>query len=130
MLKLKLSLALLALVGCSSRAEPAPPSGGDGGANGGDPNSCDDRNPCTTDVNCTPCSSLPPTQQTLGTCTCDGEIPPDCVGLSGCKHFPTTTPTGQVNDCFPVAPGFDAGLVSGVCSAGVCTPNPEQDGGK
>jgi hypothetical protein len=86
---------------------------------GDDPQSfCDDCNPCTDEANCTPCSTLPPSQQDIYHCTPDEELPGFCIGRTGCVHVPMTTPAGQTASCFPVADAADPH--AGVCDAGTC----------
>jgi hypothetical protein len=89
---------------------------------GDDPASfCDDDNPCTTDVNCTPCSTLPAAERDMYHCTADADLPALCAGRTGCAHVPLTTPPEQSNDCFPVAGAAD--VHAGVCRAGTCAEN-------
>jgi hypothetical protein len=91
---------------------------------GEDPASfCDDHNPCTDDVNCTPCSALEPPDRNIHRCTADADLPALCAGRTGCVHEPLTTPAGQIDDCFPVAGAAD--LHAGVCRAGRCAENDE-----
>jgi hypothetical protein len=100
-----------------SGCAPAPAEDGDDPAK-----FCDDHNPCTTDANCTPCTSLPPEQRDIYHCTADIELPGFCEGKTGCVHVAMTTPGEKINTCFPVA--GDADLHSGVCRAGTCAENP------
>jgi hypothetical protein len=100
----------------SCPTEPQPACTGD------DPATfCDDENPCTVDVNCTPCSELPAWQHDIYHCTADEELPELCTGHAGCFHAPQTTPAGQVDDCFPVAEA--ASPHAGSCRVGVCVEN-------
>jgi hypothetical protein len=85
-------------------------------------NFCDDCNPCTTDMNCTPCGSLPTAQRDVYRCTADDDLPPLCAGRTGCVHVAVTMPAGQSNDCYPVADESDP--QAGVCRAGRCVGNP------
>jgi hypothetical protein len=95
--------------------------------NGDDPACfCDDGNPCTTDVNCTPCSTLPSSERDIDHCTPDDELPPACNGETGCVHVAQTTPPAQIDDCFPVlgASDVDGDAHAGVCRSGVCVDDP------
>lgn len=90
---------------------------------GDDPDTfCDDCNPCTVDVNCTPCSAIAPQDRSLHTCTPDSDIAATCAGAVGCVHAPLTTPSPQINACFPVFD--DPDLHAGVCDEGLCVENP------
>lgn len=82
---------------------------------------CDDHDPCTTDVDCTPCSAVPPGERDIYHCTADEDLPELCAGRAGCVHVPLTTPAGQADSCFPVADAADAH--PGVCRAGRCVEN-------
>jgi hypothetical protein len=84
---------------------------------------CDDHNPCTSDVNCTPCNSLPPEEHDIHHCTPDEELPSFCRDQTGCVHVDLTTPPQQINSCFPVADASD--LHAGVCREGTCVENDE-----
>jgi hypothetical protein len=89
---------------------------------GDDPEAfCDDCNPCTTDVNCTPCSALAPADRNIHSCTEDAELDAICAGELGCVHASLTTPVAQINACFPVAGALE--LHSGACLEGVCVEN-------
>lgn len=79
---------------------------------------CDDCNPCTVDVNCTPCSALAPSERSVHTCTPDDELSVACGEERGCAHAPLTTPVAQINACFPVMD--DPDLHAGVCFTGTC----------
>ena len=90
--------------------------------NGEDPHAfCDDQDPCTTDANCTPCSTLPAEDQDAYHCTADQDLPDFCAGHLGCIHVLLTTPAGVTNSCFPVAGAAD--LHAGVCRFGTCVEN-------
>jgi hypothetical protein len=82
---------------------------------------CDDHDPCTDDVDCTPCSAVPEDKHDIYHCTADADLPPLCAGRTGCVHVALTTPAGQVDSCFPVA--GTAELHAGVCRAGACVEN-------
>ncbi|MFO0617958.1 MAG: hypothetical protein U0414_35535 [Polyangiaceae bacterium] len=82
---------------------------------------CDDCNPCTIDVNCTPCSDLPPDQRSVHTCSEDADSRAICAGETGCVHASLTTPASQINACFPVAGALTPH--AGACSEGVCVEN-------
>jgi hypothetical protein len=82
---------------------------------------CDDHDPCTTDANCTPCSTVPAAEQDEYHCTADQDLPSFCEGRTGCVHVPMTTPAGVSDSCFPVADSTD--LHAGVCRAGTCVEN-------
>jgi hypothetical protein len=134
-LRLFLSMgALLALLapGCASEGvlEASEPECSSGDCltsttpDGEDPHAfCDDQDPCTTDANCTPCSTLPAADQDAYHCTADQDLPDFCAGHLGCIHVLLTTPPGVTNSCFPVA--GDADLHAGVCWFGTCVDNKE-----
>lgn len=78
-------------------------------------NGCDDCNPCTWDVWCDPeewSAFVPPACKDVAT-----------SDTAQCVHFDLTTPQGQINDCFPIAPVTD--VRAGKCCAGTCTDNAE-----
>jgi hypothetical protein len=113
-----------ALAGCTT----APCAGFDGEcgavsalAESGSLLTCDYSNPCTTTVNCTPCSELPRAEQRHDACTPDDELPAFCAGRRGCTEVPWTS--GAIDECFPVA-GTDhegaPGPQVGKCCAGTC----------
>jgi hypothetical protein len=97
---------------------------------------CDDQQPCTVDIQCTPCSAVPEAIRYIkATCTPDEELSPFCFDMesgallySGCTHFiQDPTPVGVTDACFPVKfpADPDSEAHSGVCSAmGVCVENP------
>lgn len=82
---------------------------------------CDDCNPCTIDVVCTPCSQVDEGERDMRSCTPDAEILPACAGTVGCLHLPIDTAEGVRNACFPVA--GDPELHPGVCLSGRCVEN-------
>lgn len=76
-------------------------------------NGCDDCNPCSWDAWCNPDEWK-------------GFVPEWCqdvamLGYAVCVHLDRTTPKGQINDCFPIAPETD--VRSGKCCAGTCVDN-------
>lgn len=80
------------------------------------PFACDYSNPCTTTVNCTPCSEVPRAERVYDACTPDEELPTFCAGRRGCTEVPWTS--GGRHECFPVA-GTE-GPQAGKCCAGTC----------
>lgn len=78
-------------------------------------NGCDDCNPCTFDDWCDPDAWFE-------------FVPPWCVevahlGVATCVHSDRSTPDGQINDCFPIAPVTD--VRPGKCCVGTCIDNAE-----
>lgn len=76
-------------------------------------NGCDDCNPCSWDAWCDPDDW-------------NDWIPEWCrdvatLGHAACVHVDRTTPDGQINDCFPIAPVTD--VRAGKCCAGTCVDN-------
>lgn len=76
-------------------------------------NGCDDCNPCTFDNWCDPTEW-------------DAFIPEWCAGVAAtgeaaCVHAERSTPIGQINDCFPIAPVTD--VRAGKCCVGTCVDN-------
>lgn len=96
---------------------------------------CDDHNPCTTDIQCTPCSQVPEVIRFVkATCTPDIDLSPFCFDnfdvttrrllYVGCTHIADdATPDGVIDACFPVAIPNDplAPPHTGVCNGlGLC----------
>jgi hypothetical protein len=82
---------------------------------------CDYSNPCTTTVNCTPCSEVSRAERRYDACTPDDELPAFCAGRRGCTEVPWTA--GARHECFPVAGTEDEGAPgpqAGKCCAGTC----------
>ena len=95
---------------------------------------CDDHQPCTWDVQCTPCEVVPEALRIKETCENYAELSPACFDTktgeliyTGCTHFIYWTSPGVKNDCFPVKFPADPSSEphAGVCSTyGICVENP------
>lgn len=110
----------------------------DGGSGSADPPgvvaTCDDHQPCTWDVQCTPCEAIPNELHIKATCENYADLSPACFDTktnaliyTGCTHFIYSTNPGVIDDCFPVKFPDDPQSVahSGVCNQfGICVENP------